>query len=210
MTIVNNNFKDILEGRRSIKTYDTSVKISNEEILEMINEAITAPSSVNFQPWKFLVVNTPEGKEKLRPLVSFNTTQNDTSSAMIVVLGNVRPQDTAEKIYNQSVEKGYMPQEIKDKLFPMYAKMYDSFSMEQMREVVKVDASLAAMQFMLVARAHGYDTNAIGGFNTKEIVAALGEDDKKYVPVMIISLGKAAEAGRPSVRLSAEEVTRFI
>ncbi len=36
-----------------------------------------------------------------------------------------------------------------------------------MNDVVKIDASLAAMQFMLVARAHGYETNPIGGFEEK-------------------------------------------
>ena len=33
-----------------------------------------------------------------------------------------------------------------------------------MNDIVKVDSSLAAMQLMLVAKQHGYDTNPIGGF----------------------------------------------
>ena len=33
-----------------------------------------------------------------------------------------------------------------------------------MNEIVHIDASLAAMQLMLVARSYGYDTNAIGGY----------------------------------------------
>ena len=35
-----------------------------------------------------------------------------------------------------------------------------------MNEIVHIDASLAAMQLMLVARSYGYDTNAIGGYKT--------------------------------------------
>ena len=53
---------------------------------EMIAKATKAPSSVNMQPWRFVVVESDEAKAKLRPLIQFNTNQNDTSSAMIVIL----------------------------------------------------------------------------------------------------------------------------
>ena len=32
------------------------LKISHEEMLEMIQETTTAPSSVNLQPWRFVVI----------------------------------------------------------------------------------------------------------------------------------------------------------
>lgn len=49
----NNDFADITFGRKSIRAYDESVKISHEEMLEMIQESTIAPSSVNMQPWRF-------------------------------------------------------------------------------------------------------------------------------------------------------------
>ncbi|MBF0710248.1 MULTISPECIES: nitroreductase family protein [unclassified Gemella] len=207
---MNNDFKDILLGRRSVKVYDKNVKISNEELLKMIEEATSAPSSVNFQPWKFVVVNTEEGKKKLRPHVTFNTEQNDTSSAMIVVLADLKPQKSAEKIYDKAVEKGYMSKEVKEKLFPMYTKMYDSFSKKQMIEVVKIDASLASMQLMLVARSHGYATNAIGGFDSEGVLNMLGLSKNEYCTVMLISIGKAAKEGRPSVRRDVRDIVTFL
>lgn len=206
----NNNFKDILLGRRSVKLYDENVKISNEELLEMIGEATSAPSSVNFQPWRFVIINTEKGKAKLRPNVLFNTRQNDTSSAMILVLADLRPQDRAEKVYDDAVEKGYMPQEVKESLFTSYKKSYDSLTEQQMREVVKVDSSLAAMQLMLVARAHGYETNAIGGFDSEGVLEMLGLDSSEYTTVLLISIGKAAEEGRPSARYNVEDITSFL
>ena len=59
------DFFDVIRNRRSVKYYDESVKIPREEILEMLDEANIAPSSCNFQPWRYIVVDTPEGKEKL-------------------------------------------------------------------------------------------------------------------------------------------------
>ena len=46
----NNDFSDIAFGRKSVRVYDETFKISHEEMLEMIQEATTAPSSVNMQP----------------------------------------------------------------------------------------------------------------------------------------------------------------
>ena len=38
-----------------------------------------------------------------------------------------------------------------------------------------VDSSLAAMQFMLAARAHDYDTNPIAGYDAKKAATAQGQ-----------------------------------
>ena len=59
--LVNNNFSDIALNRKSIRRYDENVKISREEILTMLDEANRAPSSVNLQPWRYVVVDTKEG-----------------------------------------------------------------------------------------------------------------------------------------------------
>lgn len=48
--LVNNDFSEITFGRKSVRGYDETYKISREEMLEMIQEATTAPSSVNMQP----------------------------------------------------------------------------------------------------------------------------------------------------------------
>ncbi|MCB7112434.1 nitroreductase family protein, partial [Agathobacter rectalis] len=69
---------------------------------------------------------------------------------------------------------------------------------------------LVAMQLMLVAREHGYDTNAIGGFKKELLAEAFNMDAARYVPIMIVSIGKAVEAGFPSVRLPIEKITEWV
>jgi len=56
------DFMEIVKGRRSIRNYDTDVKISKEEMTQILEEATLAPSSVNMQPWRFLVIDSEEGK----------------------------------------------------------------------------------------------------------------------------------------------------
>ncbi|MDN6484615.1 MAG: nitroreductase family protein, partial [Bifidobacterium mongoliense] len=85
--------------------------------------------------------------------------------------------------------------------------IYRKYSRQKMNDVVKIDSSLFAMQFMLVARSHGYDTNPIGGFEEDRIAAAFGLDESRYVPVMILSIGKADSTGHESYRLPAEDLS---
>jgi nitroreductase len=204
-----NKFEDIVFGRKSVRLYDENYKISHEEMLEMIKEATTAPSSVNMQPWRFVVAESDEAKEILRPLIRFNTRQNDTSSAMVMIFGDMLNYEYGEEIYDQAVAEGKMPQEVRDQQLAAIIPHYKALTKEQMNDVVKIDSSLAAMQFMLVARAHGYETNPIGGFEADQLAEAFGMDKERYVPVMILSIGKAVETGYESVRLAPEKITTF-
>ncbi|TCI23502.1 nitroreductase family protein [Exiguobacterium sp. SL-9] len=208
-TFENNTFTDVMLGRKSIRVYDENVKISQLEMLQMIEEATTAPSSVNMQPWRFVVVESPEAKETLKPLIRFNVRQNDTSAAMVLIFGDMECYELGEDIYDQAVAEGKMPQEVRDQQLAAILPYYQNLSTQEMNDIVKIDSSLAAMQFMLVARAHGYDTNPIGGFEKDQLAEAFGLDKDRYVPVMILSVGKAAEEGYQSVRLDAEKITSF-
>lgn len=205
----NNDFKDIVFNRHSVKEFDKDYKIEREEVLQILEEATKAPSSVNLQPWRFVIVETEEGKDKLRPIIKFNTKQNDSSSAMILIFGDMKCYEKTDEIYSQAVEAGYMSEDDKNKSVDLFNQVYKSFSKEEMNDVVKIDSSLAAMQLMLVARAHGYDTNPIGGFEKDQLAEAFGLDPDRYVPVMIVAIGKAAYTAHKSPRLDVKDITDF-
>ncbi|MNK21910.1 putative NAD(P)H nitroreductase YodC [compost metagenome] len=208
-TLRTNDFNEITFGRRSVKAYDPEIKISREEMTEILAEASRAPSSINMQPWRFLVVDTAEGKEKLAPLAKFNQTQVLTSSAVIAVFIDMNNAEYIEEIFGKAVELGYMPQEIKDMQMNVVKPYYENISKADLRDVNLIDAGLASMQLMLVARAHGYDTNPIGGYEKDQIAEAFGMDKERYQPVMLISIGKSAKEGHPSYRLPVETITTW-
>lgn len=208
-SVLNNDFQEIVTGRRSIKRYDPTVKISREEMTEILRKANMAPSSVNLQPWRFLVIDSPEGKAKLAPLARFNQTQVETSSAVIAVFGDLDSFAYAEEIYGKAVELGYMPADVKERLMESITQYYANMTPEVNLQTVLIDCGLVSMQLMLVARAHGYDTNPIGGYEKDKIAEAFGLDPKRYFPVMLISIGKAADSGHPSYRLPADKVATW-
>lgn len=208
-TITAKDFKEIVLGRRSVKNYDPTVKISREEMTEILAEATTAPSSINMQPWRFVVIDTPEGKAELAELAMYNTNQVNTSAAVIAVFGDMKCIENADEIYGKSAELGYMPEDVKEKLLASFKPLYENLPEQNMRDIVLIDASLVSMQLMLVARAHGYDTNPIGGYDKQRIAEVFGLEKERYVPIMLISIGKAATEGRPSYRLPVEAVTTW-
>ena len=204
-----NNFDEIVTGRRSIRSYDPSVKISRQEMTEILSKATLAPSSVNLQPWRFVVIDSPEGKATLAPLAKFNQTQVATSAAMIAVFADMNSIDYADDIYGKAVEAGLMPAEVRDTQLPAIKGLVSALSAEQLKEMNLIDAGLVSMQLMLAARAHGYDTNPIGGYEKDQIAEAFGMDKERYYPVMLISIGKAADKGYQSVRLPVEAITEW-
>ncbi|MGG1642047.1 nitroreductase family protein [Paenibacillus sp. NRS-1782] len=204
-----NDFKEIALGRRSVKVYDPSVKISLEEMTEILTEATRAPSSINLQPWRFLVIDSPEGKATLAPLASFNQRQVETSSAVIAVFGDLNNFDNFDQIFGEAVELGYMPKDIKEMQQEKVGAHFAALDPAINKETVLIDGGLVSMQLMLVARAHGYDTNPIGGYDKSRIAEAFGLEKDRYVPVMLISIGKGTNDGHPSTRLPIDQVAQW-
>lgn len=202
-------FLQIVQDRRSIRGYDENVKISKEEMAEMLTTATKAPSSVNLQPWRFVVIETPEAKAKLAPLAKFNQQQVKTSSAVIAVFADMNNLDYLEEIYGKAVEQGLMPQEVRDSQVPAIRNLLSGITEQYNKETILIDSGLVSMQLMLTAKAYGYDTCPIGGYEKDQIAEAFDLDKDRYVPVMLLSIGKAVDTGYKSYRMPVEQITEW-
>ena len=56
---------NLIRERHSIRHYDPDFKISKDEIRELIQEAVYAPSGNNLQSWRFLVITDQKLKEEI-------------------------------------------------------------------------------------------------------------------------------------------------
>lgn len=64
---------DLLEGiysRRSVRNY-TNENPTGEQVLEIINAGSWAPSGLNNQPWRFVIVRDPEIRRQLAGLTRY-------------------------------------------------------------------------------------------------------------------------------------------
>jgi nitroreductase len=56
----------LVNGRESIRDYDPNKPVSKETLQNILDAGRMAPSAKNLQPWKFLVIKSPEMLGKIR------------------------------------------------------------------------------------------------------------------------------------------------
>ncbi len=209
--ITNNDFSDIMFNRHSVRKFDPNVKISREELQEMIGSATTAPSGCNLQSWHFVVVDTPEAKEKIKPAVmKFNYPQVDTSSAIIFITGDTHSHEVYRDVWTKVYKDGRITKDKLDQIFQTFLPLYENASKEFLTLDATVDGAMVGMQLLLVARAHGFDANPFAGYDFKKIIPTLGLSAERFIPVMGVALGKAAEEPLKSDRYDSKKLTEFL
>lgn len=78
-----NNILDALEWRYAVKKFDDKESLTEQQILEVKKVFNLSASSYGLQPYKMIVVQNPELKEKLVP-ASFGQQQISQSAAILV------------------------------------------------------------------------------------------------------------------------------
>lgn len=59
------DFLEIMQQRKSCRSYQPDKVIPREDLLKIVEAGRLSPSGCNSQPWKFIVIDSPEAKEKL-------------------------------------------------------------------------------------------------------------------------------------------------
>jgi nitroreductase len=192
----------VLSDRHAVKEYKAGHKMPKEDLKQLLTSTSEAPSSWNLQHWKFLVIEDQAQKEKLLP-IAYGQKQIVESSVVIAVLGDLEANKNAELVFGPAVAGGFMPKELMDNLVSQIEGVYQ-YPQVARDEAIR-NASLAAMQLMIAAKALGYDTCPMGGYDAAKLVEAF-HIPARYVPVMLISVGLAAAPARPAGRLPLEQI----
>ncbi|NTU52841.1 MAG: nitroreductase [Chlorobiaceae bacterium] len=90
------NFHDLVASRKSVRGYDSSHPVPGEVLDRILDAGRLAPSAKNLQPWKFLLVSSPEKLEEIRPC--YNREWFGQAQHLLIVTGDheaawVRPSD---------------------------------------------------------------------------------------------------------------------
>ncbi len=176
-----------IHARRAVPSFDSSVEISLEELVALMNEANLAPSAMNLQPWEFLVCHTIEDKKRLQA-VSYQQAKVAEASAVVVVLGNLQHHHHAPRIADENVKSGVLPEDRRDAWVAGAVGAYEGLA-QKLRDEVLRGGSLWAMTFMYKALECGWDTAPMGGFEADKLVKEFGVTDT-HVPVIMVAIGK--------------------
>src|SRR5882762_996114 len=98
---------EAIEERRATLSFDGS-PVPDQDLRTILDAGRKAPSGYNIQPWRFVVVRSPEQKKKLRE-ASFGQPKVEEAGAVIVCCGDltaVRPEQL-DRVLKMSEEYGY-------------------------------------------------------------------------------------------------------
>lgn len=91
------NYVEALQKRYSVKKFDSGKKIPEETLKNILEAGKLSASSLGLQPYKVLVIQTPETLQKLIPAF-YNPSQISTCSHLLVIV-------TRRKIEDEYVNK---------------------------------------------------------------------------------------------------------
>lgn len=193
------NVIDAIMQRRSIKNYDPTHKMSVAEIEQLMALAMLSPTAFNIQHWRFVVVTDPVLRQQIRA-VSWNQAQVEEASILIVLTADVKAWEKEPERYWR-----HAPAAVQDYLVPAIGQYYEAKETVQRDEAMR-SCGMAAMTIMLAAKAMGYDTCPMDGFDF-DAVAKLLNLPADHTPAMFVVVGKALDAPRPrSGQLEMQEV----
>jgi nitroreductase/dihydropteridine reductase len=195
-------FRDIVTQRYAVQKFDgrTIPEEKMEELYEMIRYT---PSGLNFQPWKIKIIRDATTKQKLRP-ASWDQEQITTCSHLLVFCANLHMKEQMERVAQVMKDAG-IPQDAIDQ-FTHFAK---DFLVHVATDKLKVWAQhnvfLALATALYGAASLGIDACPMGGFDP-DAYAKILDLPPHLVPTMLCTLGYAADAPGPKVRLPREEI----
>ncbi len=180
---------EAINTRRAIKKFDSTYKISPEQVSSLMELTILSPTSYNQQNWRFITVTDQLIKEQISKAAR-NQSQPSDGSLVIILCGNMNAwkEDPLRYWKNSTLEK---QEYVKKALHTKYAENPQNQRDEAMRS-----CGFAGQTIMLAARQMGLDSCPMVGFEYDELakIINLPED---YLIVLMIVVGKAAESANP-------------
>jgi nitroreductase len=153
--------------RRATPSFDGK-EIPADDLRRILDAGLHAPSGYNMQPWRFVVVQSPEQKKKLRG-ASYNQAKVEEASAVIVAYGDADGWRKDLDAMLQLGRVGGMPESYADQARSSVTNYLSSFSADQMKAWLNKQVMLAYTHMLLMAEVMGYDTAPMEGFEQEKV-----------------------------------------
>jgi nitroreductase len=176
---------EAIETRRSVKHFDASHSMTDEEINEILSLAILSPTAFNLQNWRFVVVNDAELRRKIRA-ASWDQSQVTDTSLFIVLCADLKAWEKEPGRYWANA-----PKEVQELKVPAIDTYYRGKDQVQ-RDAAMRSCGIAAQTLMLAAKSLGYDSCPMDGFDFEEVAKLINLPDD-HVLTMFVAIGKGTK-----------------
>lgn len=206
------NFLDAMNFRHACKIFDEGKRIPEDLVKSIAEVGRLSPSSFGMEPWEFLIIQSQDIKEKLRPSC-WNQVQITSCSELLVIVTKNKLVEPGNSYVEEMFKRKNMPQEMFDKYMGVYAdflgakaegnpRFYKDWSAKQ--------AYIAAGNMMTYAATEGIDSCPIEGFDQKAVETVLQIDGEERSVAVLIAFGYRLNEQPQKVRLPAEKIYRYL
>lgn len=178
-----------IESRRSVKQFDPEHRLTEQEIESLLSLAILSPTAFNIQHWRFVLVRDSALRKQIRQ-VAWDQAQVTDASLLVIICADLKAWEKQAERYWRNAS-----QATRDFLLPAIHDYYAEKPQVQRDEAMR-SCGMAAQTMMLSAKAMGYDSCPMDGFDFPA-VAELIKLPSDHVISMFVAIGKALQPAQP-------------
>ncbi|MGV8984555.1 oxygen-insensitive NAD(P)H nitroreductase [Clostridium sp.] len=216
------NLIKILNTRYSAKEFDSTKKISDEDFTKIKALLRLSASSVNSQPWHFVIANTDEGKKQISKSTQgfFNFNESKVLGAAQVVVFCSRTDMDEEYLLHvlekEDVDGRFTDEEFKNNQHMGRSKFVNIHRNDEkdLQQWMDKQVYLNMGNLLLGIAALGIDAVPMEGFDAKVLDEELGLRKNGYKAIAIVGLGYRSDndfnAELPKSRLKDDEIITII
>ncbi|MEO1497807.1 MAG: nitroreductase family protein [Planctomycetota bacterium] len=194
---------ETIEARRAVKHYDASFDMPEADVERLMDLALLSPTSFNIQNWRFVVCRDADVKAKLRA-AAWDQAQVTDANLTILVCGDLKSWSREPERYWRNA-----PEQTQQMLVPMIGNFYSAAGERIERDEAMRSVGIASQTIMLAAKAMGYDSCPMIGFDPDEVGKIIGLPEDHVVGLML-TVGKALKPAHPrGGQLDKSEVVFF-
>lgn len=180
---------DAIQTRRAIKHYDPAHQMSETEIEQLMSLAMLSPTAFNIQNWRFVLVRNPALRKQIRA-AAWDQAQVTDASLLVILTADLKAWEKEPSRYWKDA-----PQPVRDYLVPAIGQYYSGREQVQQDEAMR-SCGMAAMTLMLAAKAMGYDSCPMDGFDF-DAVGKLINLPQDHSIAMFVVIGKGTKEAWP-------------
>jgi len=167
MAKIKKTLSQAIQERRATPSFD-GTPIPPEDLRQILDAGLHAPSGYNMQPWRFIVVQSPVQKKRLRA-ASYNQAKVEEASAVIVACGDADGWRKDLDLMLHLGREGGMPESYAAQARTSVSNFLSGFTSEEMRAWLNKHVMIATTSMMLMAEVMGYDTAPMEGFEQDKV-----------------------------------------
>lgn len=180
-----------LHWRHAVKAYDPSKKVSTEDIRKIVEAARLAPTSSGLQPFRVIVVENQDLKEKMVEGALNPDVMRESSHVLVFAAWDEYTPERIDAVYDRTTEERELPQGRFSSYTDMLKKMYGAQSPEQ-HFIHAAKQSYIGLGLALAQAAElRIDTTPAEGFNNQIVDEVLGLSEYGLKSVTLLYVGYA-------------------